>query len=205
MSELHALGEDDKRDDRQLVRCFLSGDDSAFEALVKKYLSHLYNFIFLFTHDQNVTEDLAQETFIKAWKHIKRFDQEKNFKTWLFTIAKNTTFDSFKKKKSIPFSFFRDDEGKNMLETVSDDGILPDEMIGKAEETEDLNQALERIPELYRALLVLAYREDFSLKEIAVILDEPYNTIKSRHQRAIQLLRKAFVDMDASKNTRTSY
>lgn len=188
------------RDDQQLVVDFLGGDDASFEQLVQKYLSHLYNFVFQFTHDQHITEDLVQETFIKAWKHMKRFDQKRSFKTWIFTIAKNTTFDYFKKRKSIPFSSFVDEEGKSTLEIVDEDTLLPDEIVEKAEKVEDLERALEKVPELYRALLVLAYREDFSLKEIAHILGEPYNTIKSRHQRAIKLLKEAF----ASKGTPSS-
>lgn len=192
-------------DDRQLVQDFLDGDDKAFERLTEKYLSPLYNFIFLFTHDQNVTEDLVQETFIKVWKHMARFDQKRSFKTWIFTIAKNTTFDYFKKKKSIPFSSFVDEEGKSTLEAIDEDMLLPDEVLEKAERTLDLEQALEKIPELYRALLTLAYREDFSLMEISEILHEPYNTIKSRHQRALKLLKKAFIDEDASKEKGNAY
>lgn len=192
-------------DDKQLVSDFLNGDDASFEQLVQKYLSPLYNFIFQFTRDQHVTEDLVQETFIKVWKYMKRFDQKKSFKTWIFTIAKNTTFDYFKRKKSIPFSSFVDEEGKDTLEAVDEDALLPDEALEKLERTEDLERALEKVPELYRALLVLAYREDFSLKEISLILDEPYNTIKSRHQRAIKLLKEAFLSMNASEKEKTSY
>lgn len=184
-------------DDKQLVSDFLSGDDTSFEQLVQKYTSPLYNFIFQFTRDQHGAEDLVQETFIKVWKHIKRFDQKKSFKTWIFTIAKNTTYDYFKKKKSIPFSSFVDEEGKSTLEAVDENTLLPDEILEKAERVEDLERVLEKIPELYRALLVLAYREDFSLMEIASILGEPYNTIKSRHQRAIKLLKEAFLNMPA--------
>lgn len=188
-------------DDKELISDFLNGDDKAFELLVQKYLSPLYNFIFQFIRDQHVAEDLVQETFIKVWKHIRRFDQKKSFKTWIFTIAKNTTFDYFKKKKSIPFSFFVDEEGTDTVEAIDEDSLLPDEILERGEEILDLEKALEMIPELYRALLILAYREDFSLVEIASILNEPYNTIKSRHQRAIKLLKKAFLDRDASKET----
>jgi len=77
--------------------------------------------------------------------------------------------------------------------------LLPDEVLENAERIEDLERALEKVPELYRALLTLAYREDFSLKEISLILGEPYNTIKSRHQRALKFLKEAFSDVFASE------
>ncbi|MDD2766939.1 MAG: RNA polymerase sigma factor [Candidatus Moranbacteria bacterium] len=193
------------QDDQQLISRFLNGDDQAFEMLTKQYLSRLYNFIFQFTHEEQVTEDIVQETFIKVWKNIDRLDQNKSFKTWIFTIAKNTLYDYLKKKKSIPFSSFVDEEGENTLEVIDEDALLPNEVMENAERIEDLERALARVPELYRILLVLAYREDFSLREIAHILDEPYNTIKSRHQRALKLLKKAFFDESASEKEGSSY
>lgn len=191
-------------DDQQLTQAFLSGDDKAFEQLVHKYLTPIYNFIFQLTHDRNVAEDLTQETFIKAWKHFARFDQKKSFKTWVFTIAKNTTYDFFKKKKSLPFSFFEDEEGESTLNMIDDGKELPDEILEKNETVEDLERALEKIPELYRSVLLLAYREDFSLTEIAEILHVPYNTIKSRHQRALKLLKQAFSEIDASEQGKSA-
>lgn len=168
------------------------GSRKSLEELVGEYTSPLYNFVFQFVHDRQVSEDIVQETWIKVWKHQSSFDQKKKFKTWIFTIAKNTTFDYLKKKKSIPFSFFQNEEGENTLEAVDRDTPLPDEVLDEAQMIMDLERVLEKIPELYRAILVLAYKEDFSLGEIATILNVPYNTIKSRHQRAIKLLKQAF-------------
>ncbi|MDP3956877.1 MAG: RNA polymerase sigma factor [bacterium] len=192
-------------DDQQLVREFLDGDDKAFEQLLKSYLSAVYNFIFQMTRERAVAEDLTQETFIKAWRHLARFDQKKSFKTWLFTIAKNTTYDFFKKKKTLPFSYFEDEEGKNRLDTVSEGTPLPDEILAAAETSKELDQALRKIPEPYRELLLLAYREDFSLQEIAEILATPYNTIKSRHQRALKILKQTILSENASESSLYSY
>lgn len=90
-------------DDNKLVEKYLNEDDSAFNELLKKYLNPVFNFIRQFVSDASVAEDLTQETFFKAWKNLKRFNPNKSFKTWIFTIAKNTTYDYFKKKKTIPF------------------------------------------------------------------------------------------------------
>ena len=133
----------------ELVQKILDGNDKAVEELLGRYLKPVYNFIYRITNDRISAEDIAQDTFIKLWKNLSRFDRSKNLKTWIFTIAKNTAFDYLKKKKEIPFSNFTDDEGENWLENSADENILPDE-----------------------------------------ILDEPYNTIKSRHQRALVRLRK---------------
>ncbi|TSA45278.1 sigma-70 family RNA polymerase sigma factor [bacterium] len=179
--------------DNQLVKNYLEGNDEAFEELVKKYLKPIYNFLYRLTNNQVVAEDLAQDTFLKVWKNIRRFDQSRSFKTWIFTIAKNTAFDYFKKKKELPFSTFTDEEGESWLENIADENILPGEILERKNIAEELEEILKKLPVHYRTILLLHYKEDFSLHEIAEILSEPYNTVKSRHQRALSKLKKAIL------------
>lgn len=176
--------------DNQLVKNFLEGDDSAFELLVSKYLKPIYNFLYQFTSDLSALDDITQETFIKVWKNVRRFDQNKSFKTWIFTIAKNTAYDYLKKKKAVPFSFFENSEGNNVLENISADVILPDEFLANLDSAKDFEEKLKKIQGHYRIILLLHYKDDFSLAEIAEILGKPYNTIKSQHQRALKSLKK---------------
>lgn len=177
-------------DDKKIVENLLNGNNEAFSEIVSKYLKSVYNFIYSLTRDFSSLDDLTQETFIKAWKNIKKFDKDRSFKTWIFTIAKNTAFDYFKKKKTIPFSNFIDEEGNNKLENISDNNILPDEILERKNIAEIMEGKLKEIPEKYRIILTLHYKEDFSLSEIAEILDKPYNTIKSGHQRALKKLKE---------------
>jgi RNA polymerase sigma-70 factor (ECF subfamily) len=176
--------------DKEIIENFLNGDDNCFSDILGRYLKPVYNFLYQLTSDNSAIDDLTQETFIKAWKNINKFDRNKNFKAWIFTIAKNTAYDYFKKKKTIPFSNFIDEEGNNKLENISDNGILPDEILDRKDAAEMMEKKLKEIPEKYRIILTLHYREDFSLYEIAEILDRPYNTIKSGHQRALKKLKK---------------
>jgi len=176
--------------ENRIIEKILSGDEAAFAEIVKIYLKPVYNFIYRFISDRDAAEDLAQETFVKAWKNIHHFDMDKNFRTWLFTIAKNTTFDYLKKKKEIPFSTFANEEGESWLENVADENILPDEILERSDLAEELEKILEKIPVHYRAILFLHYKEDFSLHEISEILGEPYNTVKSRHQRGLARLKE---------------
>lgn len=177
-------------DDKALIEAHFTGDGQAFEQLLNKYLSSVYNFVFQMARDREVADDIVQETFIKAWKHLADFDRERSFKTWLFTIAKHTAFDCFKKKKALPFSAFDDGEGGSVFEEVGGDQVLPDEILGREEAVADLDRALAKLPDGSRNILLLAYREDLSLQEIAEVLGEPYNTVKSRHNRAIRKLRQ---------------
>jgi RNA polymerase sigma-70 factor (ECF subfamily) len=178
------------KNDALLVENYLAGDEVAFEELVKRYLKPVYNFLYQLTNDQSVLDDLTQVTFLKAWKNIKKFDPGKSFKTWIFTIAKNTAYDYFKKKKTIPFSNFIDAEGNNKLENISDANILPPEILEKADAAKELEGAMTKISDHYRIILLMRYKDDFTLQEIAEILNLSYNTVKSQHQRALAVLRQ---------------
>jgi RNA polymerase sigma-70 factor, ECF subfamily len=179
--------------DNQSAKNFLEEDDVTFEDLVGEHLKPIYNFLYRMVGDRQAAEDLTQDTFLKAWKNLRRFDRSRNFKTWLFTIAKNTAFDFFRKKREIPFSNFTSEEGGNWLENIADENILPDEFLERSDLAEKFEKILGKIPIHYRAILLLHYKEDFSLYEIAEILGEPYNTIKSRHQRGIVRLKKTIL------------
>jgi RNA polymerase sigma-70 factor (ECF subfamily) len=179
-----------KMTDNQLVEKALDGDEEAFVAIVKIYLKPVYNFVYRFVWDRDTSEDLTQITFVKVWRNLRRFDKSKNLRTWIFAIAKNTTFDWLKKKKELPFSSFADEEGNNALENISGSEDLPDEIIARTDLAETIDRILRDLPPHYRALLLLHYKEDFTLHEIAEILGEPYNTVKSRHARGLASLKK---------------
>lgn len=193
-----------EKTDEQLVGAYLAGEESAFSVLIDRYMRPLYGFVFQMVQNDAVTEDVIQETFIKAWKHVRRFDQKKSFKTWIFTIAKNTTFDFLKKKKALPFSWFQNEEGGNVLENISDESVHPEEILDREATTLELKEKLALLSPAYRTLLHLHYQLGFSLHETAVILSEPYNTIKSRHIRALQSLKKVFGG-SASDGDNSSY
>ncbi len=177
--------------DQQLVASYLKGNEHSLEVLIKRYLKPIYSFVFRYTGNSQDAEDITQEVFVKAWRNLKKFNQNRSFKTWIFSIAKNTCIDFLKKKKTIPFSQFENEKRENILsEELFDKSPLPDEIFEKKDLVEILNKALESLPIKYRLVLFLRYNDHFTFKEIAEILGESINTIKSRHQRAIQLLKK---------------
>jgi RNA polymerase sigma-70 factor (ECF subfamily) len=136
-------------------------------------------------------EDITQEVFVKVWKNLKRFDPSKNFKTWIFTIAKNTALDYFKKKKTINFSVFENEAGENLLwETLVDPKPLSDEILMQANLTETMNMVIKHLTKKYQIVLFLYYYKNFTFKEISITLGESVNTVKSRHRRALLLLKK---------------
>lgn len=175
--------------DNDLVSNYLDGDESSLETLFSRYLRRVYSFVYRMVNNSEDAKDITQDTFVKAWKNLKKFDSDKNFKTWLFVIAKNTTFDLLKKKKTINFSALsNDDSGANSFDVSSEDNSPEEEMI-KTEDAEVLESAVSKLPENYRAVVLLRGMEELTFEEISDILDKPLNTVKSQYRRALSLLK----------------
>ncbi|MDP3993590.1 MAG: sigma-70 family RNA polymerase sigma factor [bacterium] len=183
------------RPDSQLIANYLAGDEKSLEILYGRYLKPIYSFTYRYVGGGQDAEDVTQEAFVKIWRHIKRFDQNKSFKTWIFSIAKNTAIDFLKKKKTIPFSEFENEEGENMItETLADPSPLPQELLEKAGMAHILNSAMEKLSPKYRTVLFLRYNDHFNFREIAESLGEPLHTITSRHRRALIQLKKILTE-----------
>ena len=177
--------------DDDLVKEYLEGNQGSFKVLAEKYTPSIYNFSVYFV-GLLYAPDIVQDVFIKVWKNIKKFDNSKaNFKTWIFTIARNTITDYLRKKKMIPFSSLDSDE-EFFTDSIEDDVILPDESLSKLEDKELLNKLLDKIPVQYREVLILYYQEEMTFSEIGQLLGKPLNTVKSYHYRALLLLKEMF-------------
>lgn len=177
------------KSDENLVREYLDGDEEPFHFLIERYTDLIYNFVFRFAGKDNAS-DIVQDVLIKAWRHIKSFDIKKaSFKTWIFTIARNTTTDYLRKRKMVVFSSL-DKEEEIFADNIEDDVILPDEALIKLEDKEFLNSLLDKLPAHYKEVLVLYYQEEMTFNEIGQLLKKPLNTVKSYHHRALILLRE---------------
>ena len=183
------------RADDQLIADYLKGDEESLEILIKRYLKPIYSFVYRYTGSGQDAEDITQEVFVKVWRNLKKFDQQRSFKTWIFAIAKNTSIDLLKKKKAIPFSEFENEAGENMItETLADPSPLPHELLEKAGMAQMLTSAMDTLSPKYRMVLFLRYNDHFNFREIAESLGEPLNTIKSRHRRALVNLKDLLSD-----------
>lgn len=177
--------------DKELILRHLEGDSEAFALLLDRYLTPIYNFAYRLCGNAEEAQDIAQETFIKAWEHIEKFRIDDSFKTWIYQIARNTTIDHLRKKKHIQFTDMENSEGENpLIERTADILPLPDELYRRAEERELLEKLLDELPIIYKEVLVLYYNEELNFREIAEIQGKPIDTVKSQHRRAAMLLRK---------------
>ncbi|HUC01871.1 MAG TPA: RNA polymerase sigma factor [Candidatus Paceibacterota bacterium] len=182
----------ERHTDAELVASFLKGDGESFAALVDRHMPMVYKFSYRYMGNADAASDVAQEVFIKVWKNIKKFDREKSFKTWILAITKNTALDAIKKKKAVPFS--RIEEGENDLDAFLAPYVpaedLPDETLQKKQDKDGLERVLGELSPSYRNVLLLRYTEHLKFREIAETLQEPIDTIKSKHRRALIQLRQ---------------
>jgi len=189
----------EEKNDQILIDDYFKGNEKSLEMLIKKYLKQVYNFAYSYFGEKNIASDVTQEIFVKMWKNLRKFNRKKDFKVWLFTIAKNTIFDFLRKKKQIPFSNFEfedyDENQINLIDNLEENELLPEKIFEKIETKEKINSAIKKLTPIYREVILFYYYHNFSLKEISEILNEPVNTVKSRHLRALQKL-KVLLDAD---------
>ncbi len=171
--------------DEQLIEKYLKGDEKALEILFKRYLKPIYSFVYKNIGNPEMAEDVTQETFVKVWKNLKKFDKNKSFKSWLFTIAKNTSIDFLRKKKTAT------------LALTENSAIEKNDFINNIEQKDSvkkIHEALQNISPSYRAVVLLKNESNLTFKEIAKELNEPLNTIKSRYRRAISILKEMLMN-----------
>jgi RNA polymerase sigma-70 factor (ECF subfamily) len=174
-----------------------SGDEAAFAELVKQNLPLIYRYLFRLTGSEAAAEDLAQETFVRIWKNLPRFDAKKPFRPWLFRIARNCAFDYLRKKKTVPFSYLSEREQLS-LENLPDDKISPTAVTEKKETVVLVNTLLSELSDTEREILTLHYLDELTVPEIAEILKKPEETIRTRLRRAREAFREAKIENEPS-------
>jgi RNA polymerase sigma-70 factor (ECF subfamily) len=179
---------DKNLDDSQLIAQYINGDKKSLEVLIKKYLNPIYGFVYKNVGDKPAAEDITQEVFIKVWKNIKKFDQKREFKPWIFQIAKNTSIDYLRKKKTIPFSRFENEKGQNvLLENIAPESQNIVELLNNKRVVQ---LALETLSAEDKNIINLRHTDGMSFKEISETLEKSINTVKSRYRRIIANLKK---------------
>ena len=180
-----------QNDDAQLISAYLEGDEKALTLLVDRYLKDVYNFAYRLTGNPQAAEDITQDSFIKAWKHIRQYRRGSNFQTWIFTITRNTAIDWLRQKKELAFSSFETAQGENVLvETLADEQPLPDELFARAEDTRYVEALLAQINPQYREVLTLRHSSNLTFEEIGKIVRKPLHTVKSQHRRALVAIQR---------------
>jgi RNA polymerase sigma-70 factor, ECF subfamily len=179
--------------DQQLIDAVLAGDPAQFNGLVMRYANRLYRFILKNIGHAALAEDLAQETFVEAYRQLPTFRGEAKFSTWLFGIAVN----------KIRNYINRSPDGRQQHSPMriprsnpASDGN-PTQLLEKKQTLLALQQAIETLPTELRESLILVAMEELPYEEAAQLLGIPVGTLKSRVHRARDLLRQSMrLDVD---------
>lgn len=167
--------------DQELIRKCQLGDRLAFEKLVQRYYQKAYGIALMKVHDPDAALDISQEAFIRVFRSIRRFDSQKSFSPWLYTIVHNLCLNSLRRRRKrwIVFSdLFRSTDSRES-ESLQD-GFIEIDPIEKNEQQARLWKALRQLEAADREILILKDMQDFSYKEISEALSVPIGTVMSR-------------------------
>jgi RNA polymerase sigma-70 factor (ECF subfamily) len=175
-------------DDAELVSLYLDGERFAFQELVNRYQERLLNFIYRTIGDRDRGEDLVQETFVRVYRHLHRFDPTKKFSTWIYTIASNLAKNELRNRSRNPLVLFQAikknwDADHRPLQW-EDNSYSPDDLFRKRHLREKVERAVSELPEHHKVVFVLREMEGKTYEEISDITGVTLGTVKSRLNRA---------------------
>lgn len=181
--------------DAVLVERFLEGDVNAFNTLVWRWEKPMYNFIYRNLGNSDSAKDVCQTVFIRAYKELKRLRDPDKFSSWIYRIAHNLCLDEFKRRKKRRFVTMHpsddDNETQPAIVQLQDTSIrTPEDLCHNEHVGQILKRMLLALPEEQRVVVVMKQYQELKFTEIADILNQPVNTIKSRLYYGLRALKK---------------
>lgn len=193
----------DNQNDEQLIARTISGEQEAFGFLIRKYQSRLYNAMVHFLRNEVEAEDVVQDAFVLALTKLESFKGNSQFYTWLYRIAHNAAISKLRKKRpalSLNQSFGEDSPGFS----VPSSEAQPGQQMEQDEEIERLMDAMQKLSDEHRSILILREMEEMDYEAIAGVLQLPVGTVRSRLHRARSCLRDIMEAMENAGNRRAS-
>jgi len=172
-----------------------NGRDYEFDILLRENLNGMFSLALRMTRNQLDAEDLIQDTALKAFRYFHKFDQGTNFRAWIYRILTNNFINFYRKTKKQPaqieidnVSFKLEQEGAGFWNRLNDrnNGFECDDLFD-----DEINAAIDKLPEEYRIVLLLADVEGLSYKEISEVIEHPLGTVMSRLHRGRKMLQRS--------------
>ena len=184
-------------DDGKIVTEVLEGDRNAFGILVRKYQKQVFTLMHRFTNSPSEAADLTQEAFLRAYNRLETFQPGKKFFVWLYTLSLNLARDYSRKSKKYADNL-KENISENIYDPHRETSDQESRLIQKGEAMA-LLEALYRLPEDFREPLILRYREDLSMRDIARVLNLSVSGAKMRIHRGLIKLRELVSEDDYEK------
>lgn len=179
--------------DNELVKRAKRGNTQAFEELVKRYEQRIYNVTYRLLSNEEEAKDALQDTFIRAFRFIKKFKGDSSFYTWIYRIATNvclTRLKQRKRKEQVTFSLDAPvQEDEDLQREIPDDKHTPEILYQRRQMAKALQSAISELPTDYRSVVVLRDLQGLSNKEVSKALQLSIATVKSRLHRGRLFLR----------------
>ena len=164
------------------------GNDEAFTKLVEEHQTHVYNLCYRMLGEPEAAEDAAQESFLRAYQNLQRYDQSRPFATWLLSIAAHYCIDRLRRRKLSIFSIDEENDDGSTYEIADPASLDPEAESVKHEDRERLHILLKDLDDIDRAAVILRYWYDYSEVEIAESLKLTVSAVKSRLHRSRRAL-----------------
>lgn len=181
--------------DAVLAKRMFEGDQEAFELLVQRYSTPLFNFICRFLGDYDQACDVSQQVFMRFYTSLPTLGTREPFKAWLFQVARNCCVDELRRRRRYALHFsqleMENSDGEvSTLSDIADPGPSPEELMERRDLQHTLQQAIQTLPPKFRSVVLLRYIAQLSFSEIGKMLSMPEATAKTYFHRAKVLLRK---------------
>ncbi len=175
-----------------------SGDERAYRTLLQKYERAVFSICLRMVRNRDEASDLSQESFIKVFHSLDRYNPQYAFSSWLFKITSNLCIDFLRKRRIATFGMDDpiDGERGEIQRQYPSPGPNPEETYVRGEKVRRLEEAIAALPEHYRIMLILRHQEDLSYEEIADTLAIPLGTVKARIHRAREMLKGILDDAE---------
>jgi len=180
------------RQDYELVKSALQGNEKAFARLLNRYKDAIYFMLLKMVNNRSDAEDLTLEAFGKAFKSLHQYSPTYAFSTWLFKIASNNCIDFLRKKKGVHVSIENKDENENNGDAIKlkSKELNPEERLIRQQKAILLRKVVRKLKPRYQVLVELRYFKEYSYDEVAKELDLPLGTVKAQLFRAREMLFK---------------
>jgi len=175
----------DTLEEKDVLALARAGDRDAFGEIVRRYQDAVFNLCYRMLGDYHEAEDAAQETFLRVYRHLRRFDPAHRFSTWVLSIASHYCIDRLRARRVTFVSLDAPDVHRHHV-----DAPQPDEYLLRQEQADRIQALLQRLPAEHRLVLVLHYYYDLSYREIAAIMGTSEGAVKTRAHRARRELGK---------------
>lgn len=187
--------------DHDLIALARTGSEKAYRELLDRYQRPVFSLVYRMVRDRELAEDLAQETFVKVFNHLDRFDPKYKFSSWIFKIASNLAIDTLRKREPVTVSLDGSrhastaDEVEATRITVESKDENPEEFLEAKELGQEIERAIGLLRPEYRTAILLRHVEGRAYEEIAEVMGVPLGTVKTFIHRARTELRETLAHL----------